>query len=215
MTSTQFWLIRHGETQWNADRRLQGALDVPLNTTGIEQAQRLGAYLRSPSFDARIDAIVSSDLGRALETARIAAEHFDLTIALDPELRERCYGIYEGRDWASLNGERAGQPVVDFRQPELAVENGESLSAFAARVEKAFQNLAQHYVGKNVMVFSHGGVIDIAWRLTSGATLDAPRPAPILNASINCFAIDPAGDWRALEWGQTNHLVAAALDDVI
>src|SRR3546814_10221871 len=98
MHTTQFWLIRHGETQWNAERRLQGSLDIPLNTTGIEQAERLGPYLRSPLFDTRIDTVVSSDLGRAYDTALAAAGHFQLPIERNQRLRERCYGIYEGQD---------------------------------------------------------------------------------------------------------------------
>src|SRR5690606_20454341 len=162
MNTTQFWLIRHGETQWNAERRLQGSLDIPLNRMGIEQAERLGQYLRSPQFDTRIDTVVSSDLGRAYDTAVAAAGHFKRPIERDPLLRERCYGIYEGKDWTSLESLR----TLDFRNPEQQVEQGETLPVFARRVVNAFEDLARRCPGHNVMVFSHGGVIDIAWRKT-------------------------------------------------
>src|SRR5690606_37128890 len=104
MHTTQFWLIRHGETQWNAERRLQGSLDIPLNSIGAEQADRLGQYLRSPRFGTRIDTVISSDLCRAYDTAVMAAGHYELPIERNPLLRERCYGVYEGKDWTSLVG---------------------------------------------------------------------------------------------------------------
>ncbi|NYT60074.1 histidine phosphatase family protein [Alcaligenaceae bacterium] len=211
MHTTQFWLIRHGETQWNAERRLQGHLDIPLNDTGIEQAQRLGQYLRSPRFDTRIDTVVSSDLGRAYDTAVTATGHFNLHIERNPQLRERCYGIYEGQDWSSLKDLR----TLDLRNPEQVIAQGETLPVFAQRIAHAFEELAIRYRGRNIMVFSHGGVIDIAWRKANGIALDAARHAPILNVSINHFTIAEDGHWGALTWGQTAHLEQVALDDVL
>ena len=211
MNTTQFWLIRHGETQWNAERRLQGNIDIPLNATGLEQAENLGQFLRSPAFDVRIDTVVSSDLGRAYETATTAAGHFNLPIEPNPQLRERCYGIYEGQDWAKLKA----LGTLDFRRPEQDVEQGETLEVFAARVTQAFEALAQRYRGHNVMVFSHGGVIDIVWRKATGNALNAPRPDPIQNASINQFSIDEDGRWHLQDWGMVEHLNDAALDDVL
>lgn len=215
MNTTRFWLIRHGETQWNADRRLQGWLDIPLSAVGVQQARQLGSYLRSPSFGAKIDLVVASDLTRAYDTARDAAGHFGLPIERHAGLRERCYGVYEGQDWALLNGKHEGGLPVNFRDPDQAIEQGETLRVFSSRIAQAFEGLAQDHIGKNVMVFSHGGVIDIAWRIANKLPLDAVRPDPILNASINQFAIDADRGWHMHEWGQTEHLDMAALDDVI
>ncbi|NGM88622.1 histidine phosphatase family protein [Parapusillimonas sp. SGNA-6] len=215
MSTTRFWLVRHGETQWNADRRLQGQLDIPLSVRGVEQARRLNAYLRTPAFEPTIDIIVTSDLGRARETARIAAGDMGLPLVPCPELRERCYGIYEGRDWADLKGEKTGVPVIDFSDPAQDVTEGESLPVFDQRIQRAFGHLAARYRGKNVLAFAHGGVIDIVWRRLHGYPLSAPRPHPILNVSINAFSISADDDWTAGDWGYVDHLQAPALDDVL
>ncbi len=212
MSTTQFWLVRHGETEWNAIRRLQGWLDIPLSPIGIKQAEQLGDYLRSPSFQTPIDIVASSDLSRAYETARIAASHFGLPIEGSRDLRERSYGIYEGQEWASLNDAQAG---VNFHDPRQDVEQGESLRDFSARIVKAFEALAQRYKGRNILVFAHGGVIDIAWRRAGRLSLDAQRVDPILNASINHFSIDGNNDWQIVDWGRVGHLETTALDDIV
>lgn len=214
MYNTHFWLIRHGETEWNALKRLQGWLDIPLSETGRKQAVQLRHFLHSNEFGHTIHAVFSSDLSRASETARLAAgEHFGL-LQERADLRERCYGIYEGRDWALLNGSDPERPHVNFRELHQAVEGGESLAEFAARIQTAFETLATDYAGKNLMVFAHGGVIDIAWRLSGKVALDAPRPSPIVNTSINQFSINDAGNWSQGVWAQVPHL-DDALDDVL
>lgn len=215
MSMTHFWLIRHGETQWNANKRLQGWLDIPLSPVGIKQAEQLGDYLRSPSFDIRVDAVVGSDLSRAFETARIAASHFGHDIEPNPGLRERCYGIYQGQDWASLNIMLADSQGVNFRDPKQDIEEGEALHSFEHRVISTFEDLAKRHQGQNILAFSHGGVIDIAWRKASQLSLDAKRGGPILNASINQFSIDENGGWNMVAWGQVEHLETSALDDIL
>lgn len=215
MSTTRFWLIRHGETEWNANQRLQGWLDIPLSAVGIKQAEQLRDYLRSSSFTTPVDVVVSSDLSRAFETAHIAAAHFGHPIEANRELRERCYGIYEGQDWSSLNAGLADGSRVNFRDPRQAIEKGEALHIFDNRIAGAFQELARRYQGRNIMVFSHGGVIDIAWRRAGKLTLDAERREPILNTSVNQFSIDPDMNWQLIDWAQVEHLEAPALDDVL
>ncbi|RTZ44801.1 histidine phosphatase family protein [Candidimonas sp. SYP-B2681] len=212
---THFWLIRHGETQWNAAKRLQGWIDIPLSPIGLKQARQLADYLRSPSFGVPIDVVVSSDLGRAVETARIATTHLGLPIEAIPDLRERSYGIYEGKDWATLDIMRTRGNGIDFRNPQQLIDQGEALHAFDVRISDAFENLAQRYPGKNILAFAHGGVIDIAWRRVEQLPLDAPRAHPILNASINQFSIDSDLQWKLTDWGQVEHLENAAQDDII
>lgn len=214
MTTTNFWLIRHGETEWNASRKLQGWLDIPLSRKGIEQAERLSRYLRSDAFTVEIDAVVSSDLGRAYDTAVRATGHLGLLIERHPSLRERNYGIYEGHDWTLLNGKDPKFPDVNFRDLHQPIENGESLAQFAERITRAFNELARRHPGQNLMVFAHGGVIDVVWRKANNVPFELPRPAPILNTSINQFLINDARQWREVHWGQVFHL-DDALDDVM
>lgn len=213
MKPTHFWLIRHGETEWNANRRLQGWLDIPLSDVGRAQAQQLAAHLRSldqPEFQA----VLSSDLSRAAETARIATEHLGLPVQTSATLRERNYGIFQGLDWAALT-ENLNTQGINLRAPEQAIEEGESFQAFAHRIADAFESLAREYAGKNLLVFAHGGVIDIAWRKAGGHSLLVKREGTILNTSINRFDISATGEWKMGEWNQVGHLDTPSLDDVM
>lgn len=92
MQTTHFWLIRHGETDWNAEQRLQGWRDMPLNAVGKQQAQAIRRLLEAQQV--AFDAVLSSDLQRAIQTAEIALEgHSSTPLIQDPQLRERNYGI--------------------------------------------------------------------------------------------------------------------------
>ncbi len=138
------WLVRHGETEWNAEGRFQGWTDVPLNETGRAQADLLRDVLDRHEFDS----IWSSDLVRAVETARIAVGE----PAVDRRLRELDFGDLEGAVWDELDSEiRAGlKEFESFRAP-----GGESAAGF---VERVFAFLDHLEPGRHV-VFSHGGVI--------------------------------------------------------
>lgn len=211
METTHFWLIRHGETEWNADRRLQGWLDIPLSETGYRQARQLAAYLRALPAP-RFDAVLSSDLSRAAETARIASAHLGLPLLTSRGLRERNYGIYQGLDWAALSDGLAREGV-NLREPDQPIEQGETFAEFARRIVAEFEAHARQYAGCNVLVFSHGGVIDIAWRKAGGHALTVKREGTILNTSINMFDIGTDGSWRMGEWNQVGHLDLPALHD--
>ena len=213
-TNTNFWLIRHGETDWNAMRKLQGWRDIPLNETGLEQARVLALALQAPAFTHTIDAVVSSDLIRANETARIATEHFQLPILTDAGLRERGFGVLEGADWETLKHDAGKEGAFNVRDPDQPVKDGETLRVFQQRVVDAFDALAQRLGGKNVLVFSHGGVIDAVWRRLNDVALDMPRPFDIRNTSINCFSISTANGWTAGEWGLIDHLAQPAMDEL-
>jgi len=213
METTHFWLVRHGETEWNAGRRLQGWLDIPLSEKGIQQAGQLATHLRAlkaPEFKA----VLSSDLCRAAETARIATAHLGLPVITDQKLRERNYGIYQGMDWAALT-EGLETRGVNLRDPMQEIEQGESFAAFAERIATALETYAREYAGQNVLMFSHGGVVDVAWRKAGGHALTVKREGAILNTSINIFDIGAGGGWRMGAWNQVGHLDLPALDDVM
>lgn len=215
---TELWLIRHGETAWNAKQRLQGWADIPLNEVGREQAKNLQRYFQEKEICRLFDSVVSSDLLRAAETAQIALGHRALELRTEASLRERSYGIYEGKYWRNLM-----RPVEDdvtsdestqlpnLRQPDQEIPEGESLSQFHERIKTAFETLAEQYAGQRIAVFAHGGVIDIAWRLTHGLDLYAQRPRPIANTSINHFAIfTQTRQWQPIQWEITEHLQRSA-----
>lgn len=200
-------LVRHGVTPWNRARRFQGHTDIGLDDEGHEQARRTGLRLR----ELPLTAVYSSDLARALETAAPIAQAQGLAVTREPELRERFYGSFEGRthdellrDHAELFERwRARDP--DFELPQ----GGESLRAFAARVELVLRRIAAAHPGASVAVVTHGGVLDCAYRLATGLELAAAREHHLLNASINALSWD--GSRFALRgWGDVAHLESAA-----
>lgn len=151
---TRFCLVRHGQTDWNLEGRYQGQADVPLNATGLAQAQALARKLK----DECLDAVYSSDLTRALETAySIAAVHEDLPVHVDPRLREINQGQWEGvqvekirERFTELWHARQVDPV-SVRPP-----GGETVGEVFQRVKAALDDLAGEYPGGKVLIVSHG-----------------------------------------------------------
>lgn len=211
--NTSICLIRHGETAWNAVRRLQGWQDIELNETGREQARALQSYLCSPAFQMPVDVVISSDLQRASETAKIACQHLDIEIQQVQGLRERGFGTLEGQAWDAAGRHGPDQPddTVDI---DYAVEGGESLRQFQMRILSCFEELSQRNAGKNLLVFAHGGVIDMVWRKLNQQPLNAKRTHAILNTSLNFFSIDADLNWTCTQWGQLPHL-NTALDEQV
>jgi probable phosphoglycerate mutase len=203
---TRFCLVRHGETAWNAETRLQGHIDVPLNDIGRAQALAAASSLATQSFDA----LYSSDLSRTVETAAAAGALLRLEVRRTQSLRERCLGGFQGLTRAEA---QARYPVeyARFRARDLdhpPPDEGESLSAFSARVEAAFASLAEKHRGETLLVVTHGGVLDIAHRLTTGRSLELRRDFPLLNAALNWIE-HRDGRWVLLKWGEADHLVRA------
>jgi probable phosphoglycerate mutase len=171
---TDLYLVRHGETDWNSERRIQGLTDIPLNTTGREQARRTGLLLtRRP-----IARVIASPLERARETGSIIARELGLA---EPELRrefvERDYGAAEGLDFHE----------VDVRYPEgVDVPGRETREQVAARVVPALQRLAAEYPGEAIVVVSHGGAI----RAALMSAHPHGRFGPITNGSVHSFHVD-------------------------
>ena len=135
---TTLLLVRHGETDWNAEGRLQGHTDRPLNDYGRRQAKELAERLAAEGADA----IYASDLVRAKETAEIVGERLGLTVVVDPDLREKDWGTWEG-----LTGdERVHVELV-----------GESTQEHRERVLRAVERIAERHPGQRVVVVTHGG----------------------------------------------------------
>lgn len=207
---TDLWLIRHGETDWNHRRILQGWRDIDLNAQGVRQADRVAQRMGREGATQPFAAVYSSDLGRAYQTALPIAAQLGLPVTTDANLRERSYGVLEG-----LTFEEAGtQHPLDFaawqqRQPGYPLNGGESLTVFQARVVAALEALAARHPDERIVVVAHGGVLDMAWYHTHGLALNLPRQHTLLNASVNRIGIDD-GRWDVRHWGDVSHLVETA-----
>ena len=211
-------LIRHGETAWNAERRMQGHLDIGLNADGLHQAAALARALQ----DEPIDAIYSSDLQRALQTAQAVAGPRGMPIGLEPGLRERCYGIFEGLLYGELAQvhphayEQWQRRDLDARYPS-GVHQAETLREFSARSVDAIDRLAAAGNHRRIALFTHGGVLECAYRAATGTSIQQARDFEILNASINRLHWN-AGQLRLVDWADVGHLArfdAGALDEII
>jgi probable phosphoglycerate mutase len=210
--TTTLWLIRHGETAWNAAGRMQGHTDIPLNETGLEQADMLGVRIKTEHQRAPFGALWVSDLARARQTAEPASQFTGLPLLLDPELRERNYGILEGLTRAEIAEEQPeASAAIKARQIDYQIPEGESIRQFAERVDRVLRGIAHRHSGQQVLVVCHGGVLDIAWRLATGQGLEVPRDHTLLNASINRIAFD-GNAFSMVNWGDVSHLDPGILE---
>ncbi len=179
--------VRHGETDWNRIRRLQGHTDIALNETGIEQAVRLAKALAAEP----IAAIHSSDLGRALATAQPVAAGLGLPVTTHVGLRERHYGSLEGLTYAEIEARFPEEAErMRGRDAMSRFPNGESQQEFFDRAVGAFTSIADaasHSAapGTKILVVTHGGVLDMLYRAATGQPLGEERRAAIPNAVIN------------------------------
>lgn len=211
MQATRILAIRHGETAWNVDARVQGHLDIPLNDTGLWQAAQLARALAGEP----IAAIYTSDLQRAQATAQAVANATGAPLHTEPALRERSFGSLQGRSFAQINAEQP-QEALRWRQrePDYAPPGGgESLLALRARIEQITTRLAQQHLGEQIMLVAHGGVLDALYRLATRQHIQAPRSWQLSNAAINRLLWTPDG-LTLVGWADTRHLDDAARDEV-
>lgn len=211
MTTTRLCFVRHGETDWNAAQRLQGQLDIPLNRNGEEQAERLGRALAMARL--RFDALYVSDLTRTQQTARPVSALLGLEPRLAPALRERHFGHFQGLTYAEAS-ERMPDAYQAFRarHPAYEPEGGESLQALQGRIHAFLDRILAEHRGQTLLLISHGGVLDMVYRLATGKPLGEARDFPIPNAALNWLRHDAEG-WRVEHWADERHL-ASALDEL-
>jgi len=176
----RFIVVRHGETRWNVEERIQGQGDSPLTARGIAQAEAIGARLARERFDA----LVASDLGRAMDTARRIGARCGLEVRPDARLRERSFGEGEGLDYTEID---RTWPEVFSRErattnPDLVIPGGESRRQFHDRIRAAFEALAREHAGKRVAVITHGGVLATLYRIVHGIPVAHAHRVTITNA---------------------------------
>ena len=200
MPRTLLCLARHGETNWNLERRFQGQLDIALNHKGRLQATALDVELAERVFDR----IYSSDLSRAVATARPHAVRRGMTLLQRPELREKHDGLWHGLS----HEEVAARYPEDYRhyldrRADYGAPGGETLMRFAARVRSGLTKIAAAHPRETLLVVVHAGVLDIAWRMAMEKRLDEPRALPALNAAPNWFVFEN-DKWSLVDWARAD-----------
>ena len=226
---TTLVLIRHGETAWNREKRLQGQIDIALSDVGERQARSLAERFDvKANADANaqaaliVDVVLSSDLSRAMQTAAPVAEALGLPIIPEPGLRERHYGVFQGttRDQIALQWPHDHARWM-AHDPDFTPEGGESMRQLSARVVRTLASIGRAYAGKTVVCVTHGGVLDCAYRFAVPLPLEAPRQHTLLNASVNTIqwysdetGHDAHGTARLIAWGDVAHLTATKDDSI-
>lgn len=207
--ATRILAIRHGETLWNVDSRIQGHLDISLNDIGRWQAERLGMALK----DEPIAAIYASDLSRAHDTALAVSRHTGVPVQPEPGLRERSFGEFEGRTFAEIEIELPEQ-AQRWRQrdPAFAPAGGKSLLMLEARVLSVAARLAAQHPGEQIALFAHGGVMDILYRAATRLDLQAARTWALGNTAINRLLWSPEG-FSLVGWADVQHLSEGTMDE--
>jgi probable phosphoglycerate mutase len=214
MESTRILAIRHGETAWNVDTRIQGQLNIGLNTTGLWQAQQVGKALAEEP----IAAIYSSDLDRAFTTAMsiaqanrslISASQQTSKVQPHTDLRERHFGHFEGMTWAEIEEQwPTDAKLWRSRDPHWAPQGGESLVILNERIAQCVHAIASQHLGEQIVLVAHGGVLDVLYRLATGQDTQAPRTWHLGNAAINRLLWTPEG-MSLVGWGDVAHLQEA------
>jgi len=210
MEATRIIAVRHGETAWNVDARIQGQLDIGLNDTGRWQARRVGEALATET----ITAVYSSDLGRAHETAQAVAEVTGIPVVADEGLRERSFGIFEGKTFDEIHetwpdhAHNWRKRIPEWQPPD----GGESLLELRERVTRTVRELAARHPGEQIVVVAHGGVLDTLYRVATGQEVNSPRTWELPNGAINRLLWTPEG-FTLVGWSDTQHLDHEAADE--
>jgi alpha-ribazole phosphatase len=192
--STRLLIVRHGQTDWNIERRFQGQTDIPLNPMGLKQAQALARHLSSE----KPAAIYSSDLSRAWQTAEIIryalSANSQCPLIAEPRLREICFGEWEGLVYEEI---QARQPQQLQRwETDLvntAPPGGESLLEVSERVQAAFKALVVAYPNQTLIVIGHGGSLQLLIAHAVGITPGNFWQIHLENASLSELQIYPEG----------------------
>jgi probable phosphoglycerate mutase len=212
MTTTRFCLVRHGETDWNVERRLQGHTDIDLNSHGRKQAAQMAQALKAIQLD--FDVLYTSDLLRAAKTAQAIEAIFKVSAIIDESLRERHLGALQG---LTTNDAPHLEPKLWEAHLQRDVENGlrggESIRQFAGRIHGALEKIRTQHTGKTILLVSHGGALDMMYRLASNQTLESEKAVNVPNASLNWISHDGLC-WKVDQWADTSHLEGLALDNL-
>ena len=203
VSDTIFTIVRHGQTDANAQGVLQGQTDTPLGETGRAQARAAAQRLKHEKFDL----FYSSDLSRALETAQIIGKTIGMDPVPLPELREWRLGDLEGRPHTELRV-RYPDIIRSFhhdRVDDIPVPGGESRNEFFTRITSCLCRLRDQHPGARILLVSHGGVLRAIYRQIAGVIGEGRLVPGMTNAGISRFC-SREGSWQMLTWNETTHL---------
>ncbi|MEY4714408.1 MAG: hypothetical protein RIQ37_738 [Actinomycetota bacterium] len=182
---TKLGLLRHGQTDWNIDLRLQGTADIPLNSEGIAQIQKAAAALKNHSWDL----ILTSPLSRARHSAEIVAQELGFSeVQIDDGLLERSFGIGEGLTYEQWQAQFSGLDQIP---------GAESMASVAKRAEKLLEDTLNRFSGRSVLAVSHGAFIRAVVTHVSQGTYP-PKGERLSNASLHVF--QHQGAWTLEAW---------------
>jgi len=210
MKSTLIYVVRHGETEWNLIGKQQGRMDSPLTNRGTQQAIALAKGL----VNRGIEFIYSSDLGRALKTAKLISASLELPIQIDKRLRERHLGSLQGLTKKEFRYQHIEEwEKFNSGDPDYCFPGGESARQRFKRTVTCVEELAKLHTGQTILIVAHGGVLNSLFYKSISIPLSDPRKFSLFNAAINSFSI--SGDsWCLDTWGEISHLQGLnTLDD--
>lgn len=212
--NTKIIAVRHGETHWNLLKKLQGHSDSNLTDTGINQSKLLAQRLKKY----KIDRFYSSDLGRAVQTAKIISSTIKKNFIVTDQLRERDLGVLQGltkHEYTQLYPEVAH--LFHKRDSDYSIPRGESINECFNRCISYVESLNDQYKGESILIVTHGGILMYFMYRVLRLPLHHVRTFSVFNASINIFIIDENKEWYLNTWGNIDHLLDAdmsCLDDV-
>lgn len=202
VAKTELIAVRHGETEWNAENRMQGHADISLSNRGLRQARAVAAALAAE----RLHAVYSSDLQRAFQTAEAINAHHQHRIQADVRLREIHLGVFEGltRDEA-LSRYGGAYDQFFFSDGTFALPAGESRRQLQQRVDEFLHETVSRHVGERILIVTHGGVLIGVLRHALAIPVEVAFRAKLYNAAINRFYFEN-GKWFLGQWGDRHHL---------
>ena len=212
MQATRIIAVRHGETAWNVDTRIQGHLDIARNDTGHWQARQVARALA----DEPLAAVYTSDLQRAHATAQAIAQASGAPLVAEPGLRERSFGSFQGRTFQQIETESPEQALRwRKRDPHFVPDGGgESLDMLRERIAVTVDGIAARHAGEQIVLVAHGGVMDVLYRLATRLDLQAPRTWQLTNAAINRLLWTEGNGLTLVGWADTQHLENASRDEI-
>lgn len=211
----QVYLVRHGETVWNAERRIQGQSDSPLTEKGEQQAWQVGERVKHLG----ITHIIASDLGRTRRTAEIIADACGCSVTLDPRLRELNMGVLEKRPLDGLTAEEEQWRATLVNGTEGGrIPEGESMTEMATRMHAALNACLDLPAGSRPLLVSHGMALGALVSTILGLPAYAERRLRLRNCSLSRVDYQQSA-WLAEGWivetaGDISHLDGPALDEL-